>query len=108
MGLPESHGAHPHAGVGARYGAGVGIGGPRMRNTEQDADGPRLQAGSGAEACSPYVRAGCVGRARHPGNTGVGNDDARDTGCSAGVRPDVRALASPTWDWNFLTSHQQK
>jgi hypothetical protein len=50
----------------------------------------RSRCRSGEEACSPCVRAGDAGRARHPDDTGAGNEggaengDACDTGCRRG------------------------
>jgi hypothetical protein len=82
MGWPESHSAHPQAGVRVRYGVGASAGG-YVRAIEWGIGGPRLHAGSGAETCSPCVRLGGAGRVRHPG-AGTGNGVAWDTECKHG------------------------
>jgi hypothetical protein len=62
MGRPESHGAHPQAGMRARYEADAD--GPHVHDTEQDAGGPGVRA-DGAD------------RVKHSGDMGAGNEEGR-------------------------------
>jgi hypothetical protein len=80
MGRPESRGAHPQAGMRARYKADAG--GPHVRDKWQDAGSPCVRAG-GAEG-EAFGRYGCRNE------EGRGKRMHATLGAGACVRGDVR------------------